>query len=123
MSAEKKSISQEDIMKLLDSCYEKVLSGIPHVSPSVEDMANDYLSRNTPPAAARAMINNQVMKCATSGFITGFGGLDYAETRIIGRRAYKWFMENDFSDDKDTDNSFVIEADDYIEETQEGPIL
>ncbi len=240
MSTEKKSISQEDIMKLLDSCYEKVLSGIPHVSPSVEDMAKDYLSRNTPPAAARAMINNQVMKCATSGFITGFGGLitlpvsipanigsvlyvqmrmiactaymagyelnsdqtqtfvyaclagvavnnivkqfgvkfgvkmanglikripgklltrinqavgfrlvtkfgtkglvnlgkmvpgvgaviggglDYAETRIIGKRAYKWFIENDFSDDRDSDTSFVIEADDYIEETQEGSIL
>ena len=51
------------------------------------------------------------------------GGLDYAETRIIGKRAYKWFIENDFSDDRDSDTSFVIEADDYIEETQEGSIL
>ena len=32
-------------MKLLDSCYEKCLNGIPMVSPSVEDMANDYLRK------------------------------------------------------------------------------
>ena len=41
---EKKKVTQEDIMKLLDSCYEKCLNGIPMVSPGVEDMANDYLS-------------------------------------------------------------------------------
>ena len=31
-------MTQEDIMKLLDSCYEKCLNGIPMVSPGVEDM-------------------------------------------------------------------------------------
>lgn len=36
-------ITQEDIMKLLDSCYEKCLNGIPKVSPGVKDMAADYL--------------------------------------------------------------------------------
>ena len=30
---EKKKVTQEDIMKLLDSCYEKCLNGIPMVSP------------------------------------------------------------------------------------------
>lgn len=38
----KQTLTQEDIMKLLDSCYEKCLNGIPKVSPNVEDMANDY---------------------------------------------------------------------------------
>ena len=38
-------ISQEDMMKLLDSCYEKCLNGVPKVSPSVETMANDYLKK------------------------------------------------------------------------------
>ena len=38
-------ISQKDIMKLLDACYEKCLTGIPKVSPSVEAMANDYLKK------------------------------------------------------------------------------
>lgn len=43
-SKEKKPVmTEEDIMKLLDSCYEKCLNGIPKVSPSVEKLANDYL--------------------------------------------------------------------------------
>lgn len=42
---EKKTISQEDVMKLLDSCYDKCLNGVPKVSQSVEDMAEDYLKK------------------------------------------------------------------------------
>lgn len=73
---EKKTvIAQEDVMKILDSCYEKCLNGIPKVSPSVEEMANDYLKKyKTKEEACKAMIRNQITKCATSGFITGFGG-------------------------------------------------
>ena len=68
-------ISQEDIMNILDSCYQKVLDGIPLVSPTVEQMANDYLEKySTKEYAMKAMINNQIIKCTTSGFITGFGG-------------------------------------------------
>ena len=40
---EKKKMTQEDIMKLLDSCYEKCINGITMVSPGVEYIANDYL--------------------------------------------------------------------------------
>ena len=73
---EKKTvIAQEEVMKILDSCYEKCLNGIPKVSPSVEEMANDYLKKyKTKEEACKAMIRNQIAKCATSGFITGFGG-------------------------------------------------
>ena len=73
---EKKTvIAQEHVMKILDSCYEKCLNGIPKVSPSVEEMANDYLKKyKTKEEACKAMIRNQIAKCATSGFITGFGG-------------------------------------------------
>lgn len=73
---EKKTvIAQEDVMKILDSCYEKCLNGILKVSPSVEEMANDYLKKyKTKEEACKAMIRNQITKCATSGFITGFGG-------------------------------------------------
>lgn len=71
----KRVISQEDVMKILDSCYEKCLNGIPKVSPSVEEMANDYLKKyKTKEEACKAMIRNQIAKCTTSGFITGFGG-------------------------------------------------
>ena len=59
---EKKTlISQEDVMKILDSCYEKCLNGIPKVSPSVEEMANDYLKKyKTKEEACKAMIRNQI---------------------------------------------------------------
>lgn len=77
MSAEKKKfITQEDIMKMLDACYEKCLNGIPKVSPKVEDLADDYLNKHkTKEEACKAMIRNQIAKCTTSGFLTGFGGL------------------------------------------------
>lgn len=69
---EKKKMTQEDIMKLLDSCYEKCLNGIPMVSPGVEDMANDYLSKHeTKEKACRDMLKNQIAKCTTSGVVTG----------------------------------------------------
>ena len=73
---EKKTvIAQEDVIKILDSWYEKCLNGISKVSPSVEEMANDYLKKyKTKEEACKAMIRNQIAKCATSGFITGFGG-------------------------------------------------
>lgn len=63
-------------MKLLDSCYEKSLNGIPNVSPSVETIACEYLGKYpTAEKAAKAMIKNQIIKCTTSGFITGLGGI------------------------------------------------
>lgn len=71
-----KMIKQEDVMNLLDSCYEKCLNGVSMVSPSVEDMADDYLNKYpTKEEACKAMLNNQIVKCTTSGFVTGFGGL------------------------------------------------
>lgn len=69
-------LTQEDVMKLLDSCYDKCLNGIPKVSPSVEKLANDYLQKHSSKEeACRAMLRNQIAKCSTSGFITGFGGI------------------------------------------------
>ena len=78
MSKEDKKaiVSKEDIMKILDSCYDKCLNGIPKVSPNVEDMANEYLQKyKTKELACEAMLKNQIIKCTTSGFITGFGGI------------------------------------------------
>ena len=78
MNKEKKrpSISQEDIVKLLDSCYQKCLNGVPKISPSVKDVAEDYLSKHkTTEDACKAMLRNQIIKCTTSGFVTGFGGI------------------------------------------------
>lgn len=70
------NMSQDDIMSLLDNCYGYCLNGIPKVSPSVQAMAEDYLQKSpSKEAACKAMLKNQVIKCTTSGFITGFGGV------------------------------------------------
>lgn len=72
----KQPVTQDDIMKLLDTCYDKCLNGIPKVSPSVADMANDYLKNHpSKELACKAMLRNQIAKCTTSGVVTGFGGL------------------------------------------------
>ncbi len=72
----KKPVTQEDIMKVLNNCYEKALNGVPKVSPSIEEFAKNYLDKETNNnKAAKAMIKNQVVKCTTSGFLTGFGGI------------------------------------------------
>lgn len=62
--------------KILNTVYEKALDGVPKVSRSVDELADDYLNKHTSPdRAAKALVKNQVMKCGTSGFITGLGGL------------------------------------------------
>ena len=43
----KKLFTQEDIMKVLNNCYEKALNGVPKVSPSIEEFAQNYLDKET----------------------------------------------------------------------------
>jgi hypothetical protein len=69
-------IKQETIMELLNNTYDKCLSGVPHISPSIEEQANDYLKKYKDPAkACKVMMRNQIVKCTTSGFLAGFGGI------------------------------------------------
>ena len=71
----KKLITQDDIMKLLNTCYDKSIHGINKVSPPINEFANEYLIKAPDKEkAAKAMLKNQIAKCATSGFLTGFGG-------------------------------------------------
>ena len=74
---EKKSfISVDDMTKLLDDTYAKVLGGIPKVSPPIEEFANDYLSKHdSKEEACKDMMDKQIIKCTTSGVVTGFGGI------------------------------------------------
>lgn len=114
----KQLLTQTDIMKLLDSCYDKCLHGVPKVSLSVEDMANDYLKKyDTKEEACKAMLRNQIAKCTTSGFIAGFGGIVtmpvtlpanigsvlYVQMRMIACVAYM----NGFELDSDQTQTFV----------------
>lgn len=69
-------VDEETAGKILDTLYEKALDGIPKVSRSVDEMVSDYASKtNSPEEAALALAKWQVMKCGTSGFLTGLGGL------------------------------------------------
>lgn len=114
----KQAVTQEDIMKLLDSCYEKCLNGIPKISPSVAEMADDYLKKHeTIDDACRAMLKNQIAKCTTSGIVTGFGGfitmpvsvpanvgsVIYVQMRMIACVAYM----ADYELDSDQTQTFV----------------
>jgi hypothetical protein len=76
MTEKKIQISQEDIMQLLDKLYDNSVQGLPKVSPPIENLAADYLSKYPDTeAAAKSFINYQIAKCTTSGFVTGLGGL------------------------------------------------
>lgn len=76
MKEKKKLITLEDVTKMLDTCYDKSLHGINKVSPPIDQFANDYLNKESDrKKAAKAMLKNQITKCAVSGFITGFGGV------------------------------------------------
>ena len=62
-------------MDLLEKCYDMALQGVPG-SKNCEDLAKDYLEKYIDPqVAAKKLVSNQVMKCSTSGFVSGFGGL------------------------------------------------
>lgn len=73
---DKPLVSNEKMKEVLSACYDKALEGIPTVSPSLEQFVNDYVERNDDAeSAAKEMVKYQIMKCTTSGFVTGFGGL------------------------------------------------
>ena len=80
-SKEKKSVvTQEDIMKILDSCYDKCLNGIPKVSSKVEKMANDYLEKYMPKAH---VINICDKYCADENHKWGLAPMHYCDKYYI----------------------------------------
>lgn len=69
------TITQDNAQSILDALYEKCLNGIPNVSRSVQEIADDYLSKNPyVKFAADELIKAQIAKCTTSGFLAGIGG-------------------------------------------------
>ena len=72
----KRFINADDMIRLLDSLYEKSIAGIGKLkSPPVSKMADDYLLKcSDSRAACRKMMKYQIAKCTTSGVVTGFGG-------------------------------------------------
>ncbi len=70
-------MNQEVVIQTLDKLYDHSLKGIPKLSKPAEELANDYLQKNggDVKAAAKSLINYQIAKCTTTGFVTGLGGL------------------------------------------------
>ena len=63
------------MQEALNTLYVKSVNGIPKVSLPIDDLVEDYMSKNKDvDKAVKSLINNSTVKCGTSGFITGLGG-------------------------------------------------
>ena len=68
-------LDKESIQKALDYGYEKAIDGIPGFE-SASQLADNYLSKDeNPQSATNTLINWQIAKAGTSGFLTGIGGI------------------------------------------------
>ena len=71
-----KKPTAEDFTQMLYTLYDKSKNGLEHISPPIEKMSYDYLSKyEDKQRAVKAMLKNQIAKCTTSGIVTGFGGM------------------------------------------------
>lgn len=69
------SLTESNVGKLLDWTYAKAIEGIPGTDTAY-DLAESYLSKNSSPnKAIDSLVKWQTTKCATSGFLSGLGGI------------------------------------------------
>lgn len=70
------SAQKKYVMDILQSCYDLSRNGIPKVDKPVKDLVQDYLDKyKDKETATKVLVRNQIIKCTTSGFLTGLGGL------------------------------------------------
>lgn len=76
MTEQKKSLTQETIMKALDWSYDKAINGgIPGMDTAIE-LAESYIKKDgLLEDKVNSLIRWQNTKSATSGFLTGLGGI------------------------------------------------
>ena len=68
-------LTESKILKTLNWSYDKAINGIPGIE-TAEQMAEDYLKMKKPLVAqVNSLIRWQNTKCATTGFLTGLGGV------------------------------------------------
>lgn len=68
-------MTNERVMTILDKTYEIALDGLP-TSKSVFELADDYRGKYEDVLTASVKLRDyQIMKCGTSGFLTGLGGI------------------------------------------------
>ena len=71
-----RNLTEVEAGNILTTIYKSALNGVPKVSRSVDEIVRDYMSKTSSPEhAAIELAKWQVMKCGTSGFITGLGGI------------------------------------------------
>ena len=71
----KATMTEDNVMNVLDKLYGKIQQGISHVSRPVQELTQDYLKRSSDTKTAiQRMQKYQIAKCTTSGVLTGLGG-------------------------------------------------
>lgn len=61
---------------LLNRMYDIVLNGLPMVSEPVTDLVKSYTNKyGYSEKSIKKFVNNQILKCSATGFLTGLGGL------------------------------------------------
>lgn len=71
----KNKLTQSKMMQVLDWSYDKAVNGLPGME-TADELAQKYLSKyKSVDQAIDKFINWQQAKCATSGFLTGLGGI------------------------------------------------
>ena len=67
---------EREMMSLLNKCYDGALEGILPGERTVEELAEDYLTKNSDKEKAiDDLIAYQTLLCGTNGFVAGLGGL------------------------------------------------
>lgn len=70
-----KKISEDAMLQLLDNTYNLAVNGVLG-EDSAEELANDYLFKSSSDEEAiKKLVNWQIAKCGTSGFLSGLGGI------------------------------------------------
>lgn len=86
-------INQEQVMKVLDQCYDIAIKGLA-MSKNCTELANEYLSRfDSQDIAVKTMVTNQIAMCTTSGFLTSLGGLITLPVALPANLATVWYMQ------------------------------
>lgn len=68
-------LTEKQWLDILDQIYAVTLNGVPKVSKPVSEFADEYLEKyKDSKIASQKLVNNQILKCTTSGFLTGLGG-------------------------------------------------
>ena len=71
-----KELTNEEKSVFLDKIYGAVVEGLPYVDKPINELVAEYKNKYTDTEKAiKVFVRNQKLKCSTTGFVTGLGGL------------------------------------------------